>query len=158
MKLHSGVCRIPDMLRRGVKVGLAVDGSASNDGSNMMDEIRSAYLLHRLTWGEKAPSGYDMLKLATRGSAALLGRAHDLGQIAPGYRGDFFLIRRSRPELLCAEKNPKDLFGAVGYHLPCDMVFVNGKLRVKDGQILGLDEKTLYDKGKKEIERLLCDH
>ena len=60
MKLHSGVCRIPDMLRRGVKVGLAVDGSASNDGSNMMDEIRSAYLLHRLTWGEKAPSGYDM--------------------------------------------------------------------------------------------------
>lgn len=158
MKLHSGVCRIPDMLRRGVKVGLAVDGSASNDGSNMMDEIRSAYLLHRLTWGEKAPSGYDMLKLATRGSAALLGRSHDLGQIAPGYRGDFFLIRRNRPELLCAEKNPKDLFGAVGYHLPCDMVFVNGKLRVKDGQILGLDEKALYDKGKKEIERLLCDH
>ena len=49
MKLHSGVCRVPDMLSRGVKVGLAVDGSASNDGSNMMDEIRTAFLLHRLT-------------------------------------------------------------------------------------------------------------
>ena len=49
MKLHSGVCRVPDMLQRGVKVGLAVDGSASNDGSNMMDEIRTAFLLHRLT-------------------------------------------------------------------------------------------------------------
>lgn len=156
MKLHSGVCRVPKMLKLGVKVGLAVDGSASNDGSNMMDEIRSAYLLHRLTWGEKAPTGYALLKMATAGSAALLGREKDLGQIAPGYRADFFLIRHDKPELLCAERNPQDLFGAVGYHHPCDMVFVNGVLRVQDGRILGLDEDTLYAQSKKEIDRLLC--
>lgn len=156
MKLHSGVCRIPKIRELGVKVGLAVDGSASNDGSNMMDEIRSAYLLHRLTWGEKAPSGYDLLKMATTGSASLLGREGDLGQIAPGYRADFFLIRHDTPELLCAERDPKNLFGAVGYHHPCHMVFVNGKLRVKEGEILGLDERKLYERGKKEIDRLLC--
>ena len=54
------------MLRLDVPVGLAVDGSASNDASNLMEEMRTAYLMHRLTYGAKAPSGYDLLKMATR--------------------------------------------------------------------------------------------
>ena len=154
MKLHSGVCRVPDMLKRGVKVGLAVDGSASNDGSNMMDEIRSAFLLHRLTWGEQAPTGYELLKMATAGSAALLGRS-DIGSIEEGKRADCFLIQKEQPDLLCAELDPLDLFGNVGYHKPCDLVFVNGKLTVQAGQILTVDEGRLYREGRREIERLL---
>ena len=154
MKLHSGVCRVPDMLSRGVKVGLAVDGSASNDGSNMMDEIRTAFLLHRLTWGEKAPTGYELLKMATGGSASLLGRT-DVGRIEEGMRADCFLIRKEQPDLLCAELDPKDLFGNVGYHRPCDLVFVNGKLTVRDGRLLGIDEDRLYREGRREIGRLL---
>ena len=74
MKLSSGVCRVPDMLRRGVPVGLAVDGAASNDGSNLLEELRVCYLLHRLHSSRSAPTGYEILKLATRGSARLLGR------------------------------------------------------------------------------------
>ncbi len=154
MKLHSGVCRVPDMLKKGVKVGLAVDGSASNDGSNMMDEIRTAFLLHRLTWGEQAPTGYELLKLATGGSAKLLGKS-DIGEITEGMAADCFLIRKEQPDLLCGSLNPKDLFGNVGYHRPCDLVFVNGKLTVRDGHILGVDEDRLYREGRKEIERLL---
>ena len=154
MKLHSGVCRVPDMLQRGVKVGLAVDGSASNDGSNMMDEIRTAFLLHRLTWGEKAPTGYELLKMATMGSASVLGRS-DIGSIGEGMRADCFLIRKEQPDFLCAELDPKDLFGNVGYHKPCDLVFVNGRLTVQDGHILGVDEDRLYREGRREIERLL---
>lgn len=65
MKLASGVCRVPDMLALGMPVGLAVDGSASNDCSNLLAEIRAAYLLHRLTYSAKAPTGYDLLKMAT---------------------------------------------------------------------------------------------
>lgn len=155
MKLHSGVCRVPDILALGGRVGLAVDGSASNDGSNMMDEIRSAYLLHRLSWGDRAPSAYDCLKLATVGSASLLGRDNDLGQISEGFRADCFLIRKDRPEMLCADLDPKSIFGAVGYHRPCDYVFVNGILRVKGGHIVGLDEEELVRRGEKEIARLL---
>ncbi len=155
MKLHSGVCRVPDILALGGRIGLAVDGSASNDGSNMLDEIRSAYLLHRLTWGDRAPSAYECLKLATVGSASLLGREKDLGQIAEGFRADCFLIRKNRPELLCAEMDPQSLFGAVGYHLPCDLVYVNGILRVKDGRVADLDEDSLFSSGKAEIARLL---
>ena len=83
MKLSSGVARVPEMLELGVPVGLAVDGSASNDGSSLMEELRVCYLLHRLTSSEKAPSGYQVLKMATRGSARLLGR-EDIGQLAVG--------------------------------------------------------------------------
>ena len=154
MKLHSGVCRVPDMLSRGIKIGLAVDGSASNDASNMMDEIRTAFLLHRLTWGDKAPSGYELLKLATVGSASVLGRT-DIGSIEEGKRADCFLIRRNQPDLLCAESDPKNLFGNVGYHKPCDLVFVNGKLTVQNGRLLGVDEEKLYWEGRREIARLL---
>ena len=67
MKLSSGVALIPQMLKLGVPVGLAVDGSASNDGSNLLEEMRVAYLLHRLSWSQEAPDGYDILKMATRG-------------------------------------------------------------------------------------------
>ena len=59
------------------------------------------------------------------------------------------------PDLLCAEMDPLDLFGNVGYHRPCDLVFVNGKLTVRAGQILTVDEGRLYREGRREIERLL---
>lgn len=154
MKLHSGVCKVPELLSLKAGLGLAVDGSASNDGSNMMDEIRSCYLLHRLVSGSKAPSAYTCLRLATVGSAALLGRQKDLGCIAPGYRADFFMLKKNRSELLSVE-DPADLFGAVGYHRPCDMVFVNGVLRVKEGELVDIDEEKLVQESQKEIRRLL---
>lgn len=74
MKLSSEIAKIPQMLEMGIRVGLGVDGSASNDGSNLLEEIRVCYLLHRLNSSRKAPSGYDILKIATRGSASILGR------------------------------------------------------------------------------------
>lgn len=154
MKLSSGVARIPELMQAGVPVGLAVDGSASNDGSNLMDEMRTGYLVHRLTWGEKAPTGYEMLKLATRGGARLLGR-DDIGQIAEGKAADCFLIRADRAEMLCAGLDPQNLFGTVGYHRPCDYVFVNGKMTVKDGMLLTVDEEKLYWEGTAEVNRLL---
>lgn len=61
MKLSSGIARILEMLELGVPVGLAVDGSASNDGSNLLEEIRVAYLLNRLNSNHNSPSGYDIL-------------------------------------------------------------------------------------------------
>ena len=154
MKLSSGVMRLPDMLARGIDVGLAVDGSASNDGSNLMDEMRAAYLVHRLTWGDRAPSGYEILKCATVGGARVLGR-DDVGSIAVGKAADLFAIRKDRSDLLCAIDDPKNLFGSVGYHKPCDLVFVNGKQTVKDGEVLGIDEAKLVEDGRKELKRFL---
>ncbi|MDO4564912.1 MAG: 8-oxoguanine deaminase [Clostridia bacterium] len=154
MKLSSGVARIPEMLKLGVPVGLGVDGSASNDGSSMMEEMRVCYLLHRLISNDKAPDGYSILKMATRGSAKLLGR-DELGQIAEGCAADLFMIKRSRMELLCADEDLMNLFGTVGYKRPCDYVFVNGKCTVQGGVISGLDEARIYSEANAEIRRLL---
>lgn len=154
MKLSSGVMRLPDMLRYDVPVGLAVDGSASNDASNLLEEIRTAYLLHRLTSGDDAPSGYDCLKLATAGSARLLGR-DDIGSIAVGKAADLFAIRADSLEMVCANADEKNLFGTVGYHKPAEYVFVGGRMTVRHGQILTLDENELRERGERETRRLL---
>ena len=145
MKLSSGVARIPDMLRLGVPVGLAVDGSASNDGSNLLEEMRVGYLLHRLTYGEAAPTGYDMLKLATRGGARLLGR-DDIGCLAPGKRADLFLLDSRRLELTAACLDPKSVLATVGLKGPVDHVMVEGRFTVKGGRLASLDEEALAER------------
>ena len=139
MKLASGVARIPDMLELGVPIGLAVDGSASNDGSSLMEELRVAYLLHRLHSSAKAPSGYQVLKMATRGSARLLGR-DDIGQLTAGKCADFFLVDSRRLELVGGEYSPADVLATVGLRGPVDYTVVNGKITVKDGHLVTIDE------------------
>ena len=142
MKLASGVARIPDMLELGVPVGLAVDGSASNDGSSLMEELRVAYLLHRLHSSAKAPSGYQVLKMATRGSARLLGR-EDIGQLAVGKCADLFLVDSRRLELVGGEYSPADVLATVGLRGPVDYTVVNGKITVKDGHLVTIDEDRI---------------
>ena len=139
MKLSSGVARVPEMLALGVPVGLAVDGSASNDGSSLMEELRVCYLLHRLTSSEKAPSGYQVLKMATRGSARLLGR-EDIGQLAVGKCADFFLVDSRRLELVGGEYGPADVLGTVGLRGPVDCTVVNGRVVVQEGHLVTIDE------------------
>lgn len=142
MKLASGVCRVPEMLALGVPVGLAVDGSASNDGSNLMAEIRTAYLLHRLYSSEKAPTGYELLKMATKGSAAVLGRT-DIGSLEEGKAADLFLLDVDLLELAGAKKDPACLLGTVGYARPAKLVMVNGRVVAEDGRLPGIDEEAV---------------
>ena len=142
MKLASGTARVPEMLRLGVPVGLAVDGSASNDGSSLMEEMRAAYLLHRLHSSHSAPSGYDILKMATRGSARLLGR-DDIGQIAPGKACDLFLVDAGRLELVGALSDPGSVLATVGLRGPVDYTVVNGRVVVEHGRLAATDEERI---------------
>ena len=140
MKLSSGVCRLPDMLRLGVRVSLAVDGAASNDGQNLMAEIRTAYLLHRLSFGSGAPSGYELLKIATRRGAAVLGR-DDIGQLSVGKAGDLFLVDASGLDTVGVGQDPGSFLGTVGYSKPAKSVVVAGREVVRNGRLLGIDEE-----------------
>ena len=154
MKLSSGIARIPEMLELGVPVGLAVDGSASNDGSSLMEEIRTAFLLHRLNSSRQAPAGYDILKMATRGSARLLGR-DDIGQLAEGKCADLFMIDSRRLELVGACYDPKSVLGTVGVRGPVDYTVVNGKITVAKGKLVTVDEeKVAYEANRKCNEYL----
>lgn len=156
MKLSSGVARVPEMLRLGVPVGLAVDGSASNDGSNLLEELRMCYLLHRLTSGEAAPTGYDVLKLATRGGARLLGRS-DIGCIAEGMCADFFLVDSRRLELVGACEDPKAMLATVGLKGPVDYTFVGGRMAVERGRLTGVDEGWLSYEANARFRKYLGD-
>ena len=142
MKLSSGVAQVPEMLKLGVPVGLAVDGSASNDGSSLMEELRVAYLLHRLRSSAAAPSGYDMLKIATRGSARLLGRT-DIGSLEIGKCADFFLVDSRRLELVGGEYDPASVLATVGLRGPVDTTVINGKIVVQDGRLVTVDEDAV---------------
>ena len=145
MKLASGVARIPEMLELGVPVGLAVDGSASNDGSSLLEELRVGYLLHRLISSEQAPTGYELLKLATRGSARLLGR-EDIGCLAEGKCADLFMVDARRLELVGCWESPADVLATVGLRGPVDLTVVHGKVVVEDGHLTTIDEAAVAEK------------
>ncbi|KUO49777.1 MAG: hydroxydechloroatrazine ethylaminohydrolase [Desulfitibacter sp. BRH_c19] len=153
-KLASGVAKVPLMLEMGVPLGLAVDGSASNDCSNLLAEIRASYLIHRLHYSSKAPSGYDILKIATKGSANVLGRK-DIGSLEVGKAADMFVINTNRLELAGAHLDPKSMLGTVGFNRPVDFTIVNGKIVVKNGELCNIDENEVVLKSNSLVERMI---
>ncbi|MBQ4177255.1 MAG: amidohydrolase family protein, partial [Lachnospiraceae bacterium] len=155
MKLSSGIARIPEMLEMNIPVGLGVDGSASNDGSNLLEEIRVAYLLHRLNSSDKAPSGYDILKMATMGSARLLGRDKEIGSLETGKCADLFLVRSDRLELVGAMFDPKSVLGTVGLKGAVDYTIVNGEVTVENGVLARVDEEKLSYEAGEQVRKYL---
>ncbi|MEN6563231.1 MAG: amidohydrolase family protein [Christensenella sp.] len=153
MKLSSGVCKVPLMLELGVPVGLAVDGCGSNDASNLLNEIRIAYLLHRLNSGNKAPTGYGILKLATCGSAELLGRS-DIGSLEVGKAADLFMINVDLLDCVGAVMDPMSFLGTVGYTRPVELTMVNGKVVWKDGRLQGIDEDKIKVAARAEVKKV----
>lgn len=156
MKLSSGVARIPEMLRMGIPVGLAVDGSASNDGSNLLEEMRAAYLLHRLQASSETPDGYEVLKIATKGGAELLGR-EDIGSLEIGKQADCFMIDMRKLELVGVMEDPKSMLATVGYKQPVDYTIVAGKITVREGKLADLDEEKLVEQANQIVEHYLHD-
>ena len=98
-----------------------------------------AFLLHRLNSSREAPSGYDILKMATRGSARLLGRT-DIGSLETGKCCDLFLIDSRRLELVGACYDPRSVLATVGVRGPVDYTVVNGRITVREGHLSRIDE------------------
>lgn len=154
MKLASGVARIPDMLRLGVPVSLGVDGSASNDGSNLLEEMRLAYLLSRVTYGANAPDAYEWLKIATVGGAKTLGR-DDIGSVEVGKCADMFLVDKRRLDIVGAAYSPKTMLAAVGLSGSVDYTIVGGEITVEEGRLKNTDELSLFENSHQKIKSYL---
>jgi cytosine/adenosine deaminase-related metal-dependent hydrolase len=152
LKLASGTANLPRMLELGVPVGLAVDGSASNDCSNLLAEIRAAYLAHRPAAG--APDGYSILKTATTGGARLLGRP-DLGSIAPGQAADLFAVDTRRLEFVGTGSDPRSLPAVVGVGGPVALTMVQGRIVVRHGELRTVDEARVVDAANRLVEKLV---
>ncbi len=164
MRLASGIAPIREYLREGVKVGLGVDGSASNDGSHMLAEARQALLLARLKEGitgfslsndpnRRLMTGREALRLATRGGAAVLGRT-DIGSLEAGKCADLFAINLNRLDYAGALHDP---VAAVVFCNPVrsDYTIIGGRLVVSEGQLTTLDEHKLVEMNNRAARRLL---
>jgi 8-oxoguanine deaminase len=134
--LASGACPVCAMEEAGVRIGLGVDGSASNDASNLMQEVRAAFLLQRSRYGVGKVSHLDALRWATKGSAACAGRS-DIGEIAVGKMADLALFKLDELRF-SGSGDPLAALVLCGAHR-ADRVMVGGRWIVEDGQIPGLD-------------------
>jgi 8-oxoguanine deaminase len=134
--LASGSCPVCDMEEAGVLIGLGVDGSASNDQSNLMQEVRSAFLVQRARYGVSRVSHKDALRWATRGSAACVGRG-EIGEIAVGKAADLALFKLDELRF-SGHGDPIAALVLCGAHR-ADRVMVAGEWVVSDGTIPGLD-------------------
>jgi 8-oxoguanine deaminase len=137
MRLGSGIAPIRAMIDAGVKVGLAVDGSASNDSSHMLAEARQALLLQRVKLGAAGLNAEEALWLGTRGGAAVLGR-DDVGALTPGLAADFIGVRLDRLAFAGAQADP---LAALLFCSPpnVDLSVIDGQVVAENGHLLHLD-------------------
>ena len=140
MILGSGQCPTLDLEKAGSPVGLGVDGSASNDCSNLIQEVRQALMLQRLRYGSAAVTHFDAYRWATQGSAQCIGR-DDIGQIAVGKQADLALFKLDEARFSGAGDPLAALLlcGAV----KADAVMVAGEWKVKDGELVDTDLNQL---------------
>ncbi|WP_343222641.1 8-oxoguanine deaminase [Marinobacterium ramblicola] len=151
MLLASGLCPTLDLERAGSPVGLGVDGSASNDGSNMIQEVRQAFLLGRLRYDAAEITHQKVLFWATEGSARCLGRT-DLGALRVGMQADIALFRLDELRFAGAG-DPLAALVLCGAH-KADRVMVAGRWRVTDGAIEGFDLQALIERQKSLARKL----
>lgn len=164
MRLASGIAPIKEYRAAGVNVGLGVDGSASNDGSHLLAEVRNAMLVSRVKEGltgyslsndpnRKLMTAREALHLGTRGGAAVLGRT-DIGSLEVGKCADFFAVRLNQ----LGFAGMHDPVSAIVFGQPVrvDYTVVNGKFVVREGQLATVDEGRLIERHNKAAKRLLA--
>lgn len=147
MKLSSGICRTTDIVNAGGRLSIAVDGSASNDGSNMWEEVRRAYLLNHLKYGVNGLNAYEILKVATRGGADVLGR-QDTGRLDIGKAADIILFDLNKIEYAGCH-DPLISLVCLGNSSFTKMTIVNGKIVSKDGVLLTVNSNEIYKNANK---------
>ncbi len=141
MRLASGAARVPDLMEFGVPVGLAVDGSASNDSSDMLGELRQALLMNRFTYGAEAMTARQVIKLATEGSARILGR-NEIGRLEPGRAADIALFDLEKMQYAGAA-DPVAALIFCGFDHRAWGVIVNGEVVVEEGRLTRADEHEI---------------
>jgi len=141
MRLGSGIARVKELLAAGAPVGLAVDGSASNDMNHLIAEARQMLLLSRLRDEEQWLGAEEVWRCATSGGARVLGRS-ELGSIEVGMAADLALWDLGRLDMAGAQSDPLAalLFSAAAPRPR--WVIVNGEIRVREGKIPGFDERA----------------
>lgn len=144
MRLASGMAPIRQMLDQGVPVGIGVDGAASNDTSNLLQEARTAFLMARVREEDAgAMTAREALEISTRSGARVLGR-DDIGYLAPGMSADFVTYNIDTPALAGSHH---DVVAALIFCQPpsVDYSFINGKMVIDQGRLVTVDLQPLIE-------------
>jgi len=144
------------MQKAGMRVSLGCDGSATNDGSNLLDSLRMAYLMQSYHSKQRggAVSAYEMLKIATVEGAAMMGRG-DIGSIEGGKGADLFLVDARSLELAGAIHDPANLLARVAVTGPVWLTMVNGRVVYAEGRLTGIEEKTVVQEAERVCDRVI---
>lgn len=140
MRLGAGIARVRDLLDANVRVGLGVDGSASNERGDLFFDVKQALLVARARGGPRAMTAREALRLGTRGSAAVLGR-DDIGELSPGKRADLAVWRTDGLELGGATDPVAGLVFSGPHRV--DRLLVGGQETVRDGELVRADEHEI---------------
>ena len=141
MRLASGIAPVRKMLDNSVKVGLGVDGSASNDSGNMLNEARQTMLLQRVNSKASSMTAREALKVATRGGASVLNR-DDIGVLAPGYAADITAFKRNNVDFSGSDWDPVASLVFCGPG-KANYTIINGKIIVSEGQLTTIPMEKL---------------
>ncbi|MFH1453780.1 MAG: 8-oxoguanine deaminase [Armatimonadota bacterium] len=144
MRLGSGVAPVPEMLKKGVNVSLAVDGSASNDSSDMLGEARQALLVHRIKGADRIKP-LDVWKIASCGGAKVLGRT-ELGSLEAGKAADLFMVDTNKLGYAGVYPEPLGLPLLTGNTHIVDTTIVNGEIVVRNGRLTKLNEEEIIER------------
>ncbi|MFZ5634913.1 MAG: amidohydrolase [Bacillota bacterium] len=154
MKLASGVAPVTAMLKAGVTVGLGTDGAASNNNLDMLEEMRSAALLQKVsTMDPLALPSFQALRMATCGGAQALGKGNEIGLLKAGYKADIILVDTRRPHLFPRH----DWIAHIVYAAQSSdvhTVIIDGRIVMEGRQVLTIDEEEVYRQVQSRAERL----
>ena len=153
-KLASGAANIPYMLKKRVPVGLAVDGSASNDSSNMIAELKAAFLMHRLIYGISSMSAEKVLMMATNGGRDVLNQ-QEIGSLEEGKAADMFLINTKKLGFTGGLSDSISALVTSGDSQIVDINIVNGKIVVSDGRLVNIDEEKVIEKANQISQKMM---
>lgn len=149
MKLASGVAPIPKLLKYKIKVGLGTDGAASNNNLDLIDEARSAALLHKVY--SKDPTvlkAREVIKMLTLGGAEVLGLEDQIGSLEQGKRADIIILNIRRPHLLpLYDPYSHLIYSASGSDV--ETVIIDGRIVMKNREILTIDEEEIIERAKR---------
>lgn len=155
MKLASGVAPVTRLLEAGAIVGLGTDGAASNNNLDLLEEMRAAALLQKVSTGDAAAlPAYEALRMATVEGARVLGLGDKVGRIKPGMQADIILLDTRRPHLYPVF----DLYAHVAYaasSADVHTVIIDGRVVMEDRRILTLDEDAVLEEAQSAAEGLV---
>ena len=154
MRLGSGICRTREMLDLGINIGIAVDGSASNDSSDMLAEMRNALLLGRVKYGSQALTARDVFKMGTENGAKMLNFGK-VGRLEEGWAADLAIFDVSGIAYAGSHSDPIASLLFCGCDHTAKYTIVNGQIVVDDRKVVGIDEDELARKANRISETLL---